>query len=396
MIQKSLYLLAVFLFLSCAKRESTQLLNSGNYDKAIKNSVQKLRTDKQAKGKQTFVYILEEAFAKAKDRDERNIQLWVKDASATNIEKIYNTYVALHQRQELIRPLLPLKLIKENRNAIFPMEDYSNEIANSKNTLVNALYLQANQLLKSNHKLDARKAFDDLKYIQELQPNYKNVAALIQDAQFKGTEFVLVSTKNATNMVIPVRLERDLLNFNQYGLQKKWIEFHSSKNSGVTYDQELIINFRDIIISPEQVREKEIIQEKQIKDGVKNLLDSNGRIIRDSLGNPIKVDKFKTIRATVYQFQQFKACKVTAKVDFYDLSSKQLSNSFPLESEFIFDHYYATVRGDKRACDQVYLTYLNNRPLPFPSNEQMVFDSGEHLKNQLKQIFQRHNFSKWQ
>lgn len=394
MFQKLLSMLSFVLFLSCAKKESTELLNSGNYDDAIQIAIQKLRTDKNAKSKQTFIYITEEAFAKAKERDERNIKLWLKDPNANNIEKIYDTYVILSKRQELIRPLLPLKLLKENRNANFPMEDYSDEIINSRNTLVSALYQQANQLLKSNQKTDARKAFDDLTYIQQLQPNHKNAVNLMQDAKFKGTDFVLVSTRNETNMVIPVRLEKDLLDFNQYGLQKKWMEFHNKKQNGHPYDYELVINFRDILISPEQIREKEIIQEKQIKDGVKNLLDSNGKVVKDSLGNPIKVDNFKTIRATVYQFQQFKACKVTAKVDYYDLNSKQLFNSFPLESEFVFDHFYATMRGDRRACDEIYLTHLGNKALPFPSNEQMVFDSGEHLKNQLKLILQRNQISR--
>jgi hypothetical protein len=134
------------------------------------------------------------------------------------------------------------------------------------------------------------------------------------------------------------------------------------------------------------VREKEITQEKQIKDGVQNLLDNNGNVVRDSLGRPIKVDKFKTIRATVYQSQQFKAVNVVAKVDYIDNKNKQLINSFPLGSEFIFDHYYARVTGDRRALDDIYLTYLNNRVVPFPTNEQMVFNAGEDIKNKLKFI----------
>ena len=42
-------------------------------------------------------------------------------------------------------------------------------------------------------------------------------------------------------------------------------------------------------------KEKQFIKEKQIKDGVKTLLDSNGNVVKDSIGNPIKVDNFKTI-----------------------------------------------------------------------------------------------------
>ena len=34
----------------------------------------------------------------------------------------------------------------------------------------------------------------------------------------------------------------------------------------------LIINFRQINISPEQIKEKEFIKERQVKDGVKTLI----------------------------------------------------------------------------------------------------------------------------
>ena len=39
----------------------------------------------------------------------------------------------------------------------------------------------------------------------------------------------------------------------------------------------MIVNFRQITISPEQVKEKEFIKERQVKDGEKTLLDSKGK-----------------------------------------------------------------------------------------------------------------------
>ena len=93
-------------------------MSSGNYDEAIANAISNLRTNKDKKGKQDYVYLLEEAFAKAKERDLNTINLLVKDANPAQLEKIYNTYLQLNDRQEKIKPLLPLKLIKEGRNAI--------------------------------------------------------------------------------------------------------------------------------------------------------------------------------------------------------------------------------------------------------------------------------------
>jgi hypothetical protein len=389
-MKKFTFLLSLFLLASCGSKQTERMVNSGNYDAAIQTAVNNLRTNKNAKGKQDYVYLLEEAFAKAKERDLRNITTWYNDANAANLEKIFNTYVQLNNRQELIRPLLPLKLLNEGRDATFVFDDYSNDIIDSKNTLSNHLYSNSKNILTNASKLEARNVYDDLVYLNQINPGYKDVSKLINEAQFKGTDFVHVYTKNETNMVIPVLLQNDLLDFSTYGLNDKWTVYHSNRVKDVVYDFGIIVNFREINISPEQIREKEVTQEKQIKDGSQNLVDNNGNVVRDSLGNAVKVDKFITVKGTAYQFTQFKACQVTAKVDYVDFTTNQLTNTYPLASEFLFEHIYATFRGDRRAFDESFNSYFGQRAVPFPSNEQMVFDTGEDLKAKLKAIITRY------
>ena len=393
---KKITLLLAFLLVisSCAKRETRNMLTSGDYDGAIINAVNGLQGNKNTKGKQDYVYMLEEAFAKAGERDLRNIATWFKDANPRNLEQIYDTYINLNKRQELIRPLLPLKLLKEGRDAKFPFSDYSDQIVSSKNALAKYLYDNSKALLATKDKMSFRRAYDDLVYLNQLSPNFKDVSQLIETAKFKGTDFVNVYTKNETNMVIPVRLQDDLLDFSTYGLNDKWTVYHSNKVKGIDYDYGMIVNFRQINISPEQVKEKEFQKEKQIKDGVKNLVDANGNVVKDSLGNPIKVDNFKTVSISIYEFAQFKACQVTAKVDYIDFKSNQLIDTFPLASEFTFNHIYSRYKGDKRACEQDYYPNFDRRAVPFPSNEQMVYDTGEDLKGKLKTIISRNKFRK--
>lgn len=393
---KKITLLLAFLLVlsSCAKRETRNMLTSGDYDGAIINAVNGLQGNKNAKGKQDYVYMLEEAFAKAGERDLRNIATWFKDANPRNLEQIYDTYINLNKRQEMIRPLLPLKLLKEGRDAKFPFSDYSDQIVSSKNALAKYLYDNSKALLATKDKMSFRRAYDDLVYLNQLSPNFKDVSQLIETAKFKGTDYVNVYTKNETNMVIPVRLQDDLLDFSTYGLNDKWTVYHSNKVKGIDYDYGMIVNFRQINISPEQVKEKEFQKEKQIKDGVKNLVDANGNVVKDSLGNPIKVDNFKTVSISIYEFAQFKACQVTAKVDYIDFKSNQLIDTFPLASEFTFNHIYSRYKGDKRACEQDYYPNFDRRAVPFPSNEQMVYDTGEDLKGKLKTIISRNKFRK--
>ncbi|MTH13987.1 hypothetical protein [Flavobacterium sp. LC2016-01] len=393
-MQKITFLFSILFlaFSSCGVKTTQALISDGNYDGAIDRAVEALRTNKDSKGKQDYVYLLEEAFAKAKDRDLRNLEMLNKENNPANAERIYNTYLQLNNRQEKIRPILPLPLLKLGRNALFPFDNYSNDIVNSKNTLSKYLYDNASALLKSNNKMDFRKAYDDFSYLESINPGYKNTKKLMDDALFKGTDFVDVYAKNETNLVIPKMLQDDLLDFKTYGLNDKWTVYHSARQKNVKYDYSLIINFRDIYISPEQIKEKEFSKERQVKDGVKTLLDSRGKPVKDSLGKEIKVDNYKILRATVYEFKQYKACQVTAKVDYVDLKSNQLVQTFPVSSEFVFENIYSTYKGDKEACDDNYLGNFNKRPVPFPNNEQMVFDTGEDLKAKLKDIIVKNKF----
>jgi len=392
-MKKITSLLALFLIVSaCGVRQTRNLVTSGDYDSAIRNAIDGLRGNKNVKGKQDYVYLLEEAFAKAKERDLRNINGWFKDANPQNLEKIYETYVQLNSRQESIRPLLPLKLLKEGRDAIFPFDDYTDQIVSSKNALSKYLYDNSKALLSNKDKMVIRRAYDDLAYLETINPGFKDVAQLKDEAKFKGTDFVNVYTKNETNMVIPARLQDDLLDFSTYGLDDKWTVYHNNRQKKNDYDYGLIVNFRQINISPEQVKKKQFDKEKLVKDGHKNLLDASGNIVNDSLGHPIKVDNMKTVRISIYEFSQIKACQITAKVDYINFNNNQLIETFPLASEFVFSNMYSTYKGDKRACEDDYFPNFNKRAVPFPSNEQMIFDTGNDLKAKLKDIIIKNKF----
>lgn len=392
-MKKITLLLSLFILMgSCGVKNTRALLSDGDYDAVINRAVEELRSNKKAKSKQDYVYLAEEAFAKGKERDVREIELLIKEGNPAKLEQIYSTYLKLNNRQERIRPLLPLRLIKERREALFPFENYSESIINSKNNLSKYLYDNSKALLLTKDKMSARRAFDDLAYLENINPGYKEVKKLMEEAQFKGTDFISVYTKNETNMTIPTRLQNDLLDFSTFGLNDKWTVYHSTKQKGINYDYELIVNFRQINISPEQVKEKEFIKEKQVKDGLKTLLDTRGNIVKDSLGKPIKVDNFKTIRVNIYEFRQFKSCQITAKVDYIDFNSNQLVDAFPITSEFIFENIYANYNGDKAACEENYLTYFSKKAVAFPNNEQMIYDTGEDLKAKLKDIITKNRF----
>ncbi|MFT7899084.1 hypothetical protein VBY74_03780 [Tenacibaculum ascidiaceicola] len=390
-----LLILSVLVLASCSSVKTTEkALNSGNYDKAISLSIEKLAKNKTKEKNQPHVLMLQEAFRKATDRDLDRISFLEKEQNPENFETIYTLYQRLNNRQERIKPLLPLRILSSGRNAKFKLVNYSDRILAAKENYAGYLYENGVALLNEGdrNKINYRRAFDELRHLDKISPNYRDTRSLIEEAHAKGIDYVHVSVRNRTDQIIPRRLERDLLAIDTYGLNDLWTQYHAKKDRSIRYDFDLELDFRDIIISPEQVHEKEVIKERRIKDGFKYLRDNNGNYVKDSLGNKIKVDKFKRIRCTFYQFTQFKSSKVTGVVKYIDNRTNQLLQRFPIQSEFVFEHIYADYDGDRRALDKSFIDLLDETSVDFPSNEQMVYDTGTDLKQKLKHIITRNKF----
>lgn len=393
-MKKQLLVILSFLFLiSCSSVKNTQeAINNGNYDRAIDIALENLKRNKTKKGNQPYVLMLEEAFVKASLKDLDRISYLKKDQNPENFESIFVLYQNLKNRQERIKPLLPLPILNKGKDASFQFENYNDDIITSKNQLSDYLYRKVKTVFNTNNKLDYRNAFYDLEYIEKINSNFKDVRNLMTIAHERGLDFVIVSMKNQTQKVIPKRLQQDLLNFDTYGLNDFWTVYHGAKDPNVKYDFGLELNLRKIQVSPEQVREKEIIKEKEVVDGFKYLLDQNGNQVLDKDGNKIKVDKLVKVRCELYQFTQFKSAKVTGQVKYVDINTRQTIETYPIASAFAFQHMYANHRGDKRALDATYLDLIRLRIVPFPTNEQMIYDAGQDLKERLKSIITRNNF----
>lgn len=391
---KILLLFITITALSCSSVKKTQeAINYGNFDNAISISLKNLRENKFKKGNQPYILMLEEAYAKANERDLQRLKFLKLEGSSSSFQEIYDTYSKLNNRQESIKPLLPLTIAESNRTAKFKFSDYSNEIISSKNDLAANLYSNAlNTLNNSTNKNEYRNAYNDLDYLNKISPNFKETTALLEEAHYKGTNFVIVSMQNNSDKIIPEKLEADLLNFNTYKLNDFWTVYHANKESGLNYDYSLEILLQEINISPEYVKEKEVIKENEVIDGWEYSKNENGKILKDSTGNNIKIDIYKRVRCKLNVISQTKSTQVIGEVKYFNLTSNQLFRSFPLASEFIFENDYATYKGDRRALDKYDFSLTNNRYVPFPSNEQMVYDSGEDLKERIRLIIIRNKF----
>jgi len=390
---KKLLLLTVLLsfLMSCSGRKQVEKsLNSGNYDQAINNALKRLETNKDKKRKQDYVYMLQDAYYKVVERDLNTLDHLKKDNNPELNQEIYETYIDLNNRQEAIKPVLPL--VVNGKTIAFKFNNYSNSIVEWREKTSDYLYEKGLDFLESDNKRDIREAYTTYEYIESINPNYDDTRELMNEAHQRGLDYVIVSIKNYTNQIIPNRLEEDLLNFDTYGLNKFWTTYHSNSESSIKYDYAMQLQLKQINISPEQIKEREFLRKKEVIDGWEYKLDRNGNVKKDSLGNDIKIDKIIEARARYFEVEQFKSSQVIADVVYTDLKTKQTLDSFSIDSGFVFENIFGTFKGDKRALTREDREFARNRRIPFPSNEQMVFDTGEDLKHKLKKIINKYNF----
>ena len=196
-----LFTLAALLSVSCGlKKEIAGQIAAGNYDRAINLSIKKLQKKRNHKKADAYVLLLEEAFAKAQKRDLKRIEQLKRDGNPENWKKIYELYNDLISRQERIEPLLPLRVVKENRNARFEFKDYMPGLLHARDQMVAYQYGKAKELLRYNDKKHIREAYDILEDIDRVYPNYKDVRRLMEEAHRRGTSFVgvIIENKNIT------------------------------------------------------------------------------------------------------------------------------------------------------------------------------------------------------
>lgn len=380
-----LFTVLVSVLVSCsAKKQIEEAISHGNYDQAISEALRKLENNKDKKRKQDYVIMLKEAYDKVLTEDLAQIEHLKKDGNPELYKTIYESYADLEARQNAIKHVMPLKI--NGKTISFSFNDYSNELVEYRYKTSDYLMDIGLDLLDTEDKFNAREAYSLFDYVDSINPNFEDVRDLMQEAHLKGMDYVQVSILNETHQIIPQRLEAELLDFNTYGLNQFWTTYHATADNTIDYDFAMELQLKRINISPERVNERQLLREKQIVDGWEYLLDDNGNVAKDSLGNDIKVDKIVNVRARFFEVLQTKSSQVIADVVYKDLKQNQVIDAFTIDSGFTFENVFGRFKGDRRALNRDDVNLLRQRQVNFPSDEQMVYDSGEDLKLKLKNI----------
>lgn len=385
---KKFYLLIsilLLIFVSCKNTE--KILRKGNYDEAVKIAVKKLQRNPNNKKEANILKI---AYPKAVQKDLERIKFLQQEGQPSNWDEIYNIYLKLKNRQELVETVTPLHI---NGQVIkFNHVDYNRSIIEAKNRAAEYHYALGKKLMKQSNRYAYRQAYEEFRKAKFYNPAYLDIDNLMAECLDKGTTYILLNPVNRTIYRLPEDYLNSLVNFPLDKLNSQWIIYQNRDSRNGDYDIIIYIVLKAANITADKEVEKNYSETKKIKTGYYIQRDELGNIVLDSNGNPIKIPKYSTVSCQVREFQQIKIATIIGELQYYDVITKQVIKTVPISAEHRFFNAYAIASGNMKACSDRTKELLENRPVPFPRNLDMILAAGETLKDVIWQALYNNRF----
>ncbi|MDP4814570.1 MAG: hypothetical protein NWR79_08895 [Saprospiraceae bacterium] len=366
-------------FFSCTSIE--KLVDSGQYDKAIYFATNKLSGAKV--NKVEYVRGLETAFKKVTDKDMAYIEKLKNEGNPESWETILSVYATISNRQESIRPLLPLT-DENGKKANFLFVNTNDLEKEAKEQTINFLYSSAKDFLQearsTKDRIPARKAYDALLRLKNYSARFMDVPQLEREARELGITKILVNVQNYSQAVFPAGLEDEILRLGFRDLDREWQKFDAYPERNREYDLGITLILSNVQVSPGAVSEKSFSEKKEIPDGFQYVLDEKGNVKKDTAGNDIKLPKNKVIEAQILEVFQSKSAGLSGRLEVIDLHTKGVRESRDINAVAIFENRAASFKGDERALTEDTKKRLGNRPAVFPTDAILLLEAARKLR----------------
>lgn len=369
-MKKILYILtAIMIFTSC--RSIDKMIESGNYDQALRFGVDKLRGEKNKKTK--YVKGLEKAYAKLNKQDLEEIRNLKLTNSKRSLQSIVGIYERMNDRQKYVSPLLPLNS-EDGYPAEFEMRDYP-KLLNKSKVDVSELYYQTalanlNKSELQNNKSLARKAHSEFIESNRYFENYNDNYDLKRKAYELGQTHILIEQYvNGSNAVFH-HTEEILNDIQLSNLNTTWKKYYT-EDYGQPIDYIATIEVGEIMPGKESERYNSFTNTKEVVDGKKAKI-KNGTVLKDTLGNTIYEKKKIVVTANIEELMREKISQMSGKIIIIDTKNNRHINTIPISVTHIFEDYSCRFRGDKRALTNEYNKRIKEYCAPFPTDYEMT------------------------
>jgi hypothetical protein len=376
-MKKVLPLVLTLTFILAGCGSSKKQLEKGNYDIAIDKAVKDLRRNPND-SKQ--IATLESAYKVANEQDIERIRFLKMEGKPNNWDEIYLVYKRLYDRQALVRTVPSLNL---------PYVDYMQDMVIAKRKAADFYYAHGMELMKSNIKDSYRQAYGEFLRAREYVGDYEGIDAKISESKYLGMSRVLVSIQNKSIIKFPKEFEEQLLMLDLPSLNSDWVEYHTKDlDQNTQFDYYVNVNVVNVLVTPDQTLTADSVIKRDIEDGYNYVLDKKGNVMKDSLGNDIKVKKYKTVQCALVETIQRKSCRIEGDVEVLQVNPSKVLKKDPIGAQSNFENVSSRALGDLQALNPQQLERTKSQVVPFPTDIDMVIRCSDNLKMAIRGAIQ--------
>lgn len=345
---------------------------SRDYDRVITQFLKENKFDDDE------LQLFEKSYKAALERDKEKIAVLKSLNNGDRWEEIFDLYTKINTRQNNVLRILPLHYTN-GEQANIETFNFSSVLEESKQNAALYYYDQGLKLFNSGVKSSIRQSVDYFTASKKFYINYKDVNELIDQAELKGKNYVLLLVEKNPVLLLPPAFEQSILENIKLTQRDNWVNIDYKRKDNVVYDYVVKLNLYDIQVSPDALKEYNFTEEKTIADGWQYVLDDRGNVKKDSLGNDIKIQKYTKISCQVRETRMSKTAQIFGDATVYDAQTKDYLRNQKCTGNAAFDYSYYQYNGNKEALSAATLSKLGNPPMLFPNTFDMVERSKEEL-----------------
>jgi len=327
------------------------------YDEAISQIAGKIQ---QYPGRTKDLDALKENYYQANKIDDDYIKTLMTSGQPDIWYEVFQTYIKLENRQIMIMKL-PGKTIQETGIVFI---DYQMSLKESKHKATAFLYAHGEKLLQSEKPEAARQAYVELMKVAGLNNSHKSLDKLIRKAILKGATNMEFEMHNRTHKMISTSMI-DQLSVIIWEFKKARYGQVKPAMADNSFAFALRVILDDLEIGPDQIRELEYQEERDLYQG-KKVVD--------------------TIKCLIRESRQLKKAQLSGSLEYLDKQTGQIVNRIPIKVESVFSNAYAILQGDPGAAGDTTQELLKAKKAVYPSDEQMILDATEEFAKKAREI----------
>ena len=320
-----------------------KLYENQEYDQVIQKLVPKISSGRY---RQSDVEMLAASYHQANQADHVKIQALKASGKPEAWPEIYQRYCAMKGRNDALKGLSPV-VKKEMDYGKLQLDE---EVVTSRNKAESYLVAKCSVLLDSRTKEDAEEAEKYIVQLRKTNPENSHIQDFRLRALLHSSENILIQFENNYKYLMSDDFEMEVRNFDADELAPSHANFYLLDQKE-KYDLIVTAVLEDVVAMPERT------------DAV-TFKETNGE---------------KT--AEVTDKTQSKSVTIKGHLSYYDVNLGRDRFAFPFEVTSSFKHDFSTIKGDREACSEETLRKINEKELPFPTEDSMLIDAAKQLND---------------